>query len=65
MYISAVLYFFEDFYKNSVIYIKDSGKHWKNDFFCDRIVLKSVYEKAAEMNSNTFLSVMGNEKGKR
>lgn len=48
MYIFAVLYFFEDFYKNSVIYIKDSGKHWKNDFFCDRIVLKSVYEKAAE-----------------
>ena len=40
--------FFEDFYKNSVIYIKDSGKHWKNDFFSDRIVFKSVYEKTAE-----------------
>ena len=25
-----------------MIYLKDSGKHWKNDFFCDRIDHKSV-----------------------
>ena len=25
-----------------VIYMKDLGKHWKNDFFCDKIDHKSV-----------------------
>jgi len=37
-----------------MIYIKDSGKHWKNDFFCDRIVLKLVYTQAGATVKEDF-----------
>ena len=50
------------FYKFFMIYIKDSGKHWKNDFFCDRIDFKLVYTQAG---AGIVLAAAGNEKGKR
>ena len=53
-------------HENSVIYLKDSGKHWKNDFFCDRIVLKLVYTQAVRgIYPIYFCAASGNEKGKR